>query len=72
MDKFRVIGSSKPLEGEVQISGAKNAALPILFASILAEQPVEVANVPHLRDIDTTISLLQKLEVLLKVLIPKG
>lgn len=61
MDKFRVIGSSKPLEGEVQISGAKNAALPILFASILAEQPVEVANVPHLRDIDTTISLLQKL-----------
>lgn len=61
MDKFRVIGSSKPLEGEVQISGAKNAALPILFASILAEQPVEVTNVPHLRDIDTTISLLQKL-----------
>jgi UDP-N-acetylglucosamine 1-carboxyvinyltransferase len=61
MDKFRVIGSSNPLDGEVQISGAKNAALPILFASILAEQPVEVANVPHLRDIDTTISLLQQL-----------
>jgi len=36
MDKFRVIGSNKPLQGEVTISGAKNAALPILFASILA------------------------------------
>ena len=42
MEKFRVIGSDKPLVGEVTISGAKNAALPILFASILAEEPVEV------------------------------
>ncbi len=38
MDKFRVIGSDQPLSGEVSISGAKNAALPILFASILAEE----------------------------------
>ncbi|WP_112478590.1 UDP-N-acetylglucosamine 1-carboxyvinyltransferase [Vibrio variabilis] len=61
MDKFRVIGSNTPLTGEVSISGAKNAALPILFASILAEEPVEVANVPHLRDIDTTMKLLSRL-----------
>ncbi|MYM61676.1 UDP-N-acetylglucosamine 1-carboxyvinyltransferase [Vibrio sp. OCN044] len=61
MDKFRVIGSKQPLNGEVTISGAKNAALPILFASILAQEPVEVANVPHLRDIDTTMELLKRL-----------
>ncbi|MCG9680598.1 UDP-N-acetylglucosamine 1-carboxyvinyltransferase [Vibrio sp. Isolate24] len=61
MDKFRVKGSKQPLVGEVTISGAKNAALPILFASILAEEPVEVANVPHLRDIDTTMELLKRL-----------
>lgn len=61
MDKFRVIGSDQPLQGEVAISGAKNAALPILFASILAQEPVEVANVPHLRDIDTTMALLKRL-----------
>ncbi|MDP5255493.1 MULTISPECIES: UDP-N-acetylglucosamine 1-carboxyvinyltransferase [unclassified Vibrio] len=61
MDKFRVIGSDQPLSGEVNISGAKNAALPILFASILAEEPVQVDNVPHLRDIDSTMALLRKL-----------
>ncbi|MGX9418142.1 UDP-N-acetylglucosamine 1-carboxyvinyltransferase [Vibrio sp. WJH972] len=61
MEKFRIIGSNAPLTGEVTISGAKNAALPILFAAILAEGPVEVSNVPHLRDIDTTMELLQRL-----------
>jgi len=61
MEKFRVIGSDKPLQGEVTISGAKNAALPILFASILASEPVSVSNVPHLRDIDTTMELLKRL-----------
>lgn len=61
MDKFRIKGSTTPLQGEVTISGAKNAALPILFAAILAEEPVEVSNVPHLRDIDTTMELLQRL-----------
>ncbi|KJY79946.1 UDP-N-acetylglucosamine 1-carboxyvinyltransferase [Vibrio nigripulchritudo] len=60
MEKFRVKRSG-PLSGEVSISGAKNAALPILFASILAEEPVEVANVPKLRDIDTTMELLKRL-----------
>ncbi len=61
MEKFRVKGSSAPLSGEVSISGAKNAALPILFAAILAEEPVEVTNVPKLRDIDTTMELLSRL-----------
>ncbi|WP_025739516.1 UDP-N-acetylglucosamine 1-carboxyvinyltransferase [Salinivibrio socompensis] len=60
MQKFRVTGNG-PLKGDVAISGAKNAALPILFASLLAEEPVEVANVPKLRDIDTTMALLSRL-----------
>ncbi|HHZ8505141.1 TPA: UDP-N-acetylglucosamine 1-carboxyvinyltransferase [Morganella morganii] len=60
MDKFRVKGPSV-LQGEVTISGAKNAALPILFAAILAEEPVELHNVPELRDIDTSVRLLTRL-----------
>ncbi|MDA9557988.1 UDP-N-acetylglucosamine 1-carboxyvinyltransferase [Vibrio sp.] len=61
MDKFRVIGSPQPLSGEVVISGAKNAALPILFSAILAEKPVELTNVPELKDIETTAKLLRRL-----------
>ncbi len=61
MEKFRVTGSTQPLVGEVEISGAKNAALPILFAAILAEEPVEISNVPKLKDIDTTMELLKRL-----------
>ena len=60
MDKFRVQGPTR-LSGEVVISGAKNAALPILFAALLAEEPVEIQNVPKLRDIDTTMKLLSQL-----------
>ena len=60
MDKFRVQGPAQ-LTGEVIISGAKNAALPILFAALLAEEPVEIQNVPKLRDIDTTMKLLSQL-----------
>ncbi|WP_409160251.1 UDP-N-acetylglucosamine 1-carboxyvinyltransferase [Pectobacterium sp. B2J-2] len=60
MDKFRVQGPTR-LVGEVTISGAKNAALPILFAALLAEEPVEIQNVPKLRDIDTTMKLLSQL-----------
>ncbi|EOE0522914.1 UDP-N-acetylglucosamine 1-carboxyvinyltransferase [Providencia stuartii] len=60
MDKFLVKGPTR-LEGEITISGAKNAALPILFAALLAEEPVEIQNVPKLRDIDTTIKLLNQL-----------
>lgn len=62
MQKFRIQGGG-PLSGEVSISGAKNAALPILFAALLAEEPVEIANVPKLRDIDTTMELLSRLGV---------
>ncbi|MCC8365106.1 MULTISPECIES: UDP-N-acetylglucosamine 1-carboxyvinyltransferase [Xenorhabdus] len=60
MDKFQVKGPTC-LSGEVTISGAKNAALPILFAALLAEEPVELQNVPELKDIDTTIKLLNRL-----------
>ena len=60
MDKFRVQGPSR-LNGEVTISGAKNAALPILFSALLAEEPVTLQNVPELRDIDTTMKLLTQL-----------
>lgn len=60
MGKFRLHGPTR-LQGEICISGAKNAALPILFASLLAEQPVTLHNVPQLKDIDTTLLLLSQL-----------
>lgn len=58
MQQFLVTANG-PLQGEVTISGAKNAALPILFASLLAEQPTTITNVPSLKDIETTFKLLQ-------------
>lgn len=57
MQQFLVTGGAT-LKGDVVISGAKNAALPILFATLLAEQPSVVSNVPVLKDIDTTFKLL--------------
>ncbi len=57
MDKLKLIGNG-PLHGEVTISGAKNAALPILAATVLSEDPVTLRNVPHLRDITTTLELM--------------
>lgn len=57
MDKL-VIQGGVPLHGEVRISGAKNAALPILCAGLLAETPLRLTNVPHLRDVATTLTLL--------------
>lgn len=62
MEKFRVQGPVT-LTGTVDISGAKNAALPILFAAILAEEPVTLANVPDLKDVDTTFKILRQLGV---------
>ncbi|MFZ9310829.1 MAG: UDP-N-acetylglucosamine 1-carboxyvinyltransferase [Arenimonas sp.] len=53
-----IINGGEILNGEVQISGAKNAVLPILCATILADEPVTLSNVPHLHDVTTTISLL--------------
>jgi UDP-N-acetylglucosamine 1-carboxyvinyltransferase len=52
-----------PLHGEVQISGAKNSALPILAATLLADSPVNLGNVPHLMDITTTVKLLRRMGV---------
>jgi UDP-N-acetylglucosamine 1-carboxyvinyltransferase len=60
LDKLVITGGSR-LEGEVTISGAKNAALPILAATLLASEPVTVRNVPHLKDVTTTITLLQSM-----------
>ena len=58
MDKL-IIKGGEQLTGTVAISGAKNAALPILAATLLTSEPVTVRNVPHLRDVTTIISLLQ-------------
>ena len=58
MDKLAIQGGAR-LSGTVKISGAKNAALPILAGSLLASRPVTVANVPHLKDVTTMLSLLQ-------------
>lgn len=60
MDKLLIKGGT-PLEGVVSISGAKNAALPILAGTLLATKPVTVRNVPHLKDVATTITLLQSM-----------
>lgn len=60
MDKLRVQGGIA-LNGEVQISGAKNAALPILAGSMLAGAPVTVGNVPQLRDVNTMLKLLRQM-----------
>ena len=62
MDKLVIQGGAR-LQGEVQISGAKNAALPILCAGLLAETPLRLANVPHLQDVNTTLKLLQHLGI---------
>ena len=66
MDKLRIEGGV-PLEGEVRISGAKNAALPILCASILCAGTLRVQNVPHLRDVTTTLNLLAQMGVSLSL-----
>ncbi|MGH8257830.1 MAG: UDP-N-acetylglucosamine 1-carboxyvinyltransferase, partial [Steroidobacteraceae bacterium] len=62
MDKLQITGGIA-LEGEVRISGAKNATLPILAGALLAEGPVTIGNVPHLQDVTTTIELLGRMGV---------
>jgi UDP-N-acetylglucosamine 1-carboxyvinyltransferase len=57
MDKLIIIGNG-PVDGELWASGAKNAALPILCATLLADEPVVIGNLPHLQDITTTLELL--------------
>ncbi|HET7268555.1 MAG TPA: UDP-N-acetylglucosamine 1-carboxyvinyltransferase [Oleiagrimonas sp.] len=62
MDKI-VISGGHPLEGDVTISGAKNAVLPILVATLLADEPVSIGNVPHLQDVTTMMELLGQMGV---------
>jgi UDP-N-acetylglucosamine 1-carboxyvinyltransferase len=66
VDKL-VITGGRPLNGEVRISGAKNAALPIVAATLLAETPMTVTNVPHLQDITTSMELLSQMGVELTI-----
>ena len=56
-----IVEGGAPLHGEVRISGAKNAVLPILCATLLAQEPVHLSNVPHLHDVVTTTRLLSEL-----------
>ena len=62
MDKLLITGG-RPLEGEIRISGAKNATLPILAATLLADTPTTIGNVPHLHDVTTMIELLGRMGV---------
>jgi len=62
MDKLRMVGGN-PLKGEVAIAGAKNAALPILCASLLCDEPITLRNVPDLQDVRTMLKLLQEIGV---------
>ncbi len=62
-----IITGGEALNGEVQISGAKNAVLPILCATLLADSPIAIGNVPHLHDVTTTMELLGALGVQLMV-----
>ncbi|MGH8623610.1 MAG: UDP-N-acetylglucosamine 1-carboxyvinyltransferase, partial [Burkholderiales bacterium] len=62
MDKLLIEGGV-PLAGEVAISGAKNAALPILTAALLTTEPLSVSNVPHLHDVTTMLNLLAQMGV---------
>lgn len=69
MDKLQITGGV-PLRGTVSISGAKNAALPILAASLLLTKPTKLYHVPHLRDITTMIHLLTNMGLELKFVTP--
>lgn len=66
MDKLIITGGAA-LEGEIAISGAKNATLPILAATLLADGPMVIGNVPHLHDVTTTMELLGRMGVELTV-----
>jgi UDP-N-acetylglucosamine 1-carboxyvinyltransferase len=62
MEKL-IIKGNIPLTGEIKISGAKNAALPILAASLLSSAPIQISNIPHLQDVTTIVSLLGQMGV---------
>ncbi len=60
MDKFQIQGNG-PLKGEIRVSGAKNAALPILCAGLLTADTVTIDNVPNLQDTRTMLKLLRQM-----------
>ncbi|MCL4316145.1 MAG: UDP-N-acetylglucosamine 1-carboxyvinyltransferase, partial [Gammaproteobacteria bacterium] len=62
MDKLLISGGV-PLNGEIRVSGAKNAALPILTAALLTDRPLLLSNIPHLHDVTTTMELLGQMGV---------
>ncbi len=66
MDKLIITGGAQ-LSGELRISGAKNAALPVLAATLLSEEPVSIGNIPHLHDITTTMQLLGQMGIRLTI-----
>ena len=66
MNKLLIRGG-KPLDGEIRSSGAKNAVLPMMAASLLADSPVTIENVPHLQDVTTTMELLGRMGATLTV-----
>ncbi len=66
MDKLLITGGDR-INGSVRISGAKNAALPILAATLLAETPTTISNVPHLLDITTLVNLLGRMGIAVTV-----
>ena len=66
MDKLIITGG-KPLDGEIRISGSKNSSLPILAATLLADTPTTVGNLPHLQDVTTLIELLGRMGVQLVI-----
>ena len=66
MNKLLIQGG-RSLKGEIRISGAKNAVLPILAATLLADEPVSIGNVPHLHDVTTLVSLLGDMGMIVAV-----
>jgi UDP-N-acetylglucosamine 1-carboxyvinyltransferase len=62
VDKL-VIGGGKPLSGDVRVSGAKNAALPLMCAALLTPEPLTLSNAPHLKDVSTMVRLLAQMGV---------
>jgi UDP-N-acetylglucosamine 1-carboxyvinyltransferase len=66
MNKLLIRGGA-PIEGEIRTSGAKNAVLPMMAASLLADSPVTIENVPHLQDVTTTMELLGRMGATLTV-----
>ncbi|MDX2457557.1 MAG: UDP-N-acetylglucosamine 1-carboxyvinyltransferase [Gammaproteobacteria bacterium] len=66
MDRL-IINGGERLQGEIRISGAKNAVLPIMAATLLADSPVTVRNIPHLHDVTTTMELLGRMGIHLTV-----